>query len=100
MVKHYTCIICKKRVKPTDRRPISDPIRKYIQKQLAMSCSENDVACGACRIKLHKNKQKSLTHTSTHTTSNDKDADYIPQPSTSKQFFSPPSVSNQVQSLT
>ena len=88
MAKSITCVLCKKRTSKNERRPVSKPIQKFLQKELGVS-STTDMECGACRIKFYKAKKTPVAVPDTVT-----DDEYEPpQASTSsKQFISPPSV--------
>jgi len=102
MVKNYPCIVCKKRTKPRDRRAPTLPVKKFLQKELGISPSEDDCVCSACRTKFYK-LTKPLNPSSSSSSSNNnirqsadiRDADYAPPKATPiRPVCSPPSVSD------
>ncbi|KAH3777951.1 uncharacterized protein LOC127845698 isoform X2 [Dreissena polymorpha] len=89
MVKAYKCICCNKRAKPKDRRPLTDTVKNYLRRVFpAVDPTDSDVICFQCRVKSYKNAPK--PRQCSDNISND--PDYQPQPSTSRQPFSPLSI--------
>ncbi|XP_033730151.1 uncharacterized protein LOC117319467 [Pecten maximus] len=62
----YPCVVCSKRTKPVERRPISGnkSLRKYLLKTYLIRAQEGDVICGRCR-QQHRRHQLSNIPSST-----------------------------------
>lgn len=58
--RNFPCIICSKRTKQHERRPLcganNKHLRKYIEKTFLVNCRENDVLCGRCRREYYTNR--------------------------------------------
>ncbi|KAH3699910.1 uncharacterized protein LOC127860139 isoform X4 [Dreissena polymorpha] len=86
MGKDYRCICCNKRAKPKDRSPLTDTVKNYLRKVLpAVVPTDSDVICFHCRVKSYKNAPKPRQRSDNI----NNDPDNQPQPSTSRQPFSP-----------
>ncbi|KAH3870626.1 hypothetical protein DPMN_033814 [Dreissena polymorpha] len=91
MVKAYKCICGNKRAKPKDRRPLTDTVKKYLRRVLpAVDPTDSDVICFQRHVKSYKNAPKPRQCSDNFSN----DPDYLPQPSTSRQPFSPLSASS------
>lgn len=64
--RNFPCIICSKRTKQHERRPLSGTnnkrLRKYIEKTFLVNCRENDVLCGRCRREYYTNPTQQRNH--------------------------------------
>lgn len=47
--RSYSCVLCKKRTKPTYRRPVNQLIKKYLSTTFFVNSSTRDVICNKCR---------------------------------------------------
>ena len=93
MVKHYLCVVCNKKAKPRDRRSVPVNVKKFLNRNFSISCSENSVVCASCRYKFYKALKKPAESAPARVNERgDAGSSYAP-PSTTERFTSPPSVS-------
>ena len=62
--KFYACVLCDKRTKPGERRPINDALSTFLKKHFLLQIRPNsgDVVCDKCRRRHYRNEeQKSKT---------------------------------------
>jgi hypothetical protein len=55
--KSYPCVLCNKRTKPGERRPVNKDSRKILRKCFMVESKDGDVVCRKCRRKCEKLKQ-------------------------------------------
>lgn len=64
--RNFPCIICSKRTKQHERRPLSNAnnkhLRKYTVITFLVNCRENDVLCGRCRREYYTNTRQQRNH--------------------------------------
>ena len=57
------CVLCNKRLKIHQRRPVNEHIKKYLQKLYQLECSGIEYICGKCsRPAYHDHEQVSSSH--------------------------------------
>ncbi|XP_033731229.1 uncharacterized protein LOC117320855 [Pecten maximus] len=58
--KPYCCVVCSKRTKAKDRRPVggitNKAFRKYLEKCFMIKAVDGDITCGKCRMKFYNKK--------------------------------------------
>lgn len=78
--KFHQCVLCSKRTKPKDRRPLAGPnnkdIRQYLSRSFMLNVTGENVICGKCRIQCYKGKQ--FTSKLKNSASQGNDPVYIP----------------------
>ena len=59
--KNFACVLCDKRTKPRERRKISKPEKRFLQKLFLVTVKhENDTLCNKCRHKYYASENKLL----------------------------------------
>ena len=92
--KFYACVLCDKRTKPGERRPINDALSTFLKKHFLLQIRPNsgDVVCDKCRRRHYRNEeQKSKT---TDVTAEPALDDFVPPAPKPRKctLSSPPSV--------
>ncbi|XP_061190072.1 uncharacterized protein LOC133197912 [Saccostrea echinata] len=55
--KNYPCILCNKRTKPGERRPVNKSTRKILRRNFMTECRDGGVLCRKCRNKCDALKE-------------------------------------------
>lgn len=84
-IKYYCCVVCTKRLKPKEKRPLSGPhnkgLRKFLAKAYLLHIKDSDFICGSCRIKSFKLSKNQMSKSALKNPVNDvnsNDAYYSP----------------------
>ncbi|CAC5389445.1 unnamed protein product [Mytilus coruscus] len=89
--KYYPCVLCNKRTKPHERRPINKSVAKYLNKNFLITPKQEDKICNTCKHKYYVQETK---HSSAVQHRLSDDEDYVPPAKRrSTVLSSPPSVS-------
>ncbi|XP_056014968.1 uncharacterized protein LOC125654892 [Ostrea edulis] len=91
--KYFPCVLCNKRTKPRERRKITKPEIRFLQKHFFVSVKhEHDTLCNACRHKYYASDRKS-TNSKSEIGADDNYCPTPKRPRSSNVLTSPPSVS-------
>lgn len=57
-LKAIDCVLCNKRTKQRDRRPVNSDIRNFLRKCFMLDVQEGTIICNKCRHKYYSEKEK------------------------------------------
>ena len=91
MPPQTVCVLCNKRLKLHQRRPVNKILKKYLRKNFLLECSDGDFICGKCSRPAYPYPENGTM------TSQSRNSNNVPS---SSQGLSPPSVKLNIKSAT